>query len=94
MMIFKEWGRQRKAVICKWLYISSSETKREAQEVEQGKYTYFVENKKMVYIYENKENRAWLFLRTNQSLHFILKDILTFILHCNGFVSQALNRDI
>lgn len=57
MMIFKEWGRQRKAVICKWLHISSSETKREAQYVEQGKYTYFVGGReRMIYMYENKEN--------------------------------------
>lgn len=78
MMIFKEWGRQRKAVNWKWLHVSSSETEREAQEVRHGKYTYFGGEKKMVYIYEKKENWAWLFLTANQSLHFILQDIVTF----------------
>lgn len=48
MMIFKEWGRQRKTVICKWLHVSRSETKREAQEEEQGKYTYFVGKKEFL----------------------------------------------
>lgn len=51
MMIFQEWGRQRKAVIWKWLHISSSETKRETQEGQQGKYTYFVEKKMVWFTY-------------------------------------------